>query len=70
MKIKKKNHFIFFSYCPLHLENLISQKPLQLGASNFFFELLPFANFDRKLDISKTVTARSSKVGQLIEGNE
>ena len=35
-----------------------------------FFELVPLANFDRKLDISKTVTTRSSKVGQLIEGNE
>ena len=37
--------------------------------SFYSFELLPFANLDRKLDISKPVTARSSKVGQLIEGN-
>ena len=37
-----------------------------------FFELLSdsFANFDRKLDIPKTITARSSKVGQLIEVNK
>ena len=35
-----------------------------------FFELLPFANFDRKLDITKILTARGFKVGQLIEGNE
>ena len=36
----------------------------------FFFKLLPFAKFDIEIYISKNVTARSSKVGQLIEGNE
>ena len=36
----------------------------------FFFELLPFVDFDTKCDISKTVTGRSSTFGQLIEGNE
>ena len=37
VKILKKNHFIFFEVLPfanLTIENLISQKPLQLGASN------------------------------------
>ena len=32
-----KKLFFFFSYCPLqifYIENLISQKPLQLGAPN------------------------------------
>ena len=42
----------------------------------FFFlvTVLPFANLDienlRKLDISKTLSARSFKLGQLIEDNE
>ena len=34
-------------------------------------EISPFTNFyHRKLDISKTVTAREFKVGQMIEGND
>ena len=42
-----------------------------LKKSFYCFELLPFANFDiEKLNISKSITARSSKVGQLIEGTE
>ena len=37
------------------------------------FELSPFADLDLKIfihDISKTITARSFKLGQLIEDNE
>ena len=33
-------------------------------------ELLPFGFFFRKLDISKPVTGRGFKLGQLIEGND
>ena len=39
----------------------------------FFFELSPFADLDLKIciyDISKTITARSFKLGQLIEDDE
>ena len=39
----------------------------------FFFELSPFADLDLKIcnhDISKTITARSFKLGQLIENDE
>ena len=36
--------------------------------SFYLFELLSVLNFNRKLVISKIVTARSSKVGKLIEG--
>ena len=57
MKLKK-NHFIVIALANLDIENLISQKPLQLGASN----LVSLS--------SKTVTARSFKLGQLIENNE
>ena len=38
-----------------------------------FFELSPFADFTLKIckyDISKTITARSFKLGQLIEDDE
>ena len=38
-----------------------------------FFELSPFADLDLKIcnhDISKTITARSFKLGLLIEGDE
>ena len=38
-----------------------------------FFELSPFADLDLKIcnhDISKTITARSFKLGQLIEDDE
>ena len=38
--------------------------------SYYFFELLPLVNFDIENFISQTLTAMSSKVGQLIEGNE
>ena len=38
--------------------------------SFYFFELLPFANLEIEIfDISKTVTARSFKLGQFIEDN-
>ena len=39
----------------------------------FLFELSPFADLDFDIcnhDISKTITARSFKLGQLIEDNE
>ena len=39
----------------------------------FFFKLSPFADLDLKIcnhDISKTITARSFKLGQLIEDDE
>ena len=39
----------------------------------FFFELSPFADLDFKIcnhDISKTITARSFKLCQLIEDDE
>ena len=38
-----------------------------------FFELSPFSDLDFKIcnqDISKTITARSFKLGQLIEDDE
>ena len=38
-----------------------------------FFELSPFADLDLEIcyhDISKTITARSFKLGQLIEDDE
>ena len=37
----------------------------------YFFELLPFANLDiEKFYISKTITAMSFKLGQVIVDNE
>ena len=39
----------------------------------YFFELFPFADLDFEVcihDISKTITARSFKLGQLIEDDE
>ena len=39
----------------------------------FFFELSPFADLDFEIfihDISKTITARSFKLGQLIEDDD
>ena len=41
--------------------------------SYFIFKLLPFANLDIQnfnKDISKTITARVFKLGQLIEDND
>ena len=42
---------------------------------SFFFELSPFADLDFTIffctfDISKSITARSSKLGQLIEDDD
>ena len=42
-------------------------------SDSVFFELSPFADLDFEIcnhDISKTITARSFKLGQLIEDDE
>ena len=45
-----------------------------LGKKLFFFEFYPFTDLDFEnlylKDISKTITARSFKLGQLIEDDE
>ena len=46
---------------------------LRCHATALIFELSPFADLDFKIcihDISKTITARSFKLGQLIEDDE